>query len=487
MPIGTQKARLWHANVGVILTLSIGTWLLLHEHRVSVVGSIVLLIIAVVFGAWQCRRLTHEFGLSFSKKLECAWLIKILLSLAFVSLGWLHEIDRVDTIAKLHFSYDPIRYFFDAIAFLDNNWRHTTGSNSTGILYYYGLIFFVFGNSPFTAALFNNLVTLLVVLFVIRCLSEFRKTEINGSFLLILLVAIPDSIWFDSITSREGICTSLILLVIFAVRSLIYSKLDPSEIIKTTAIALFGLSLLLLIRSTTILPILVLIFLTIFFLKLPYKISNFKKICVVLLLIGALFIRPLVVTQTASFTSGWLATLETLTSFDKNIAANSSQWNEKSIGRMLAPNNGYEAVIFSLPRMFVYLVAPLPNIPVTMQSVSENRYSLWQNLCALLTAASLVIIFPLSIAGLVQSIIRRKHESSDLFIHLGFWLVWLSIAGGNIIIQERYRLMMTPLLIITAWLGWVSCSTNLIKRCVYGWFLTLSLGVVFFYLYKNFR
>ena len=211
MPIGTQKVRLWQSNIGITLTLGFGTWLLLHAHRVSVVGSIVLLVIAVVLGTWQCRRLTPVFGSSFSKKLECAWLIKILLSLTFVSLGWLHEIDRVDTIAKLHFSYDPIRYFFDAIAFIDNNWQHTTGSNSTGILYYYGLIFFVFGNSPFTAALFNNLVTLLVVLFVIRCLSEFRKTEINGSFLLILLVAIPDSIWFDSITSREGICTAILL------------------------------------------------------------------------------------------------------------------------------------------------------------------------------------------------------------------------------------------------------------------------------------
>jgi hypothetical protein len=193
------------------------------------------------------------------------------------------------------------------------------------------------------------------------------------------------------------------------------------------------------------------------------------------------------VTHTASFTSGWLATLETLTSFNKNIAANSSQWTEKSIGRMLAPNNGYEAIVLSLPRMFVYLVAPLPNVPITTQSISENRYSLWQNLCATLTAIIFIVIFPLSIAGLIQSIVRRKNESSELFIHLGFWLMWLSIAGGNIIIQERYRLMMTPLLIITAWLGWISCSTNLIKRCTYAWFLLLILGVVFFYVYKNYR
>lgn len=487
MPIGLQNIRTWQFNIKVILTLVIGASLLLYTHREGVSGSIVLLIIAVVFGSWLCRCLSHEYGSSFSTQLEFAWLIKILLSLTLVNVGWLHEIDTVDSIDKLHFSYDPIRYFFDAIAFIDNGWRHTTGSNSTGILYYYGLIFFIFGNSPFTAALFNSLVTLLVALFVIRCLTEFKQTKIQGSFLLILLLAIPDSIWFDSITSREGICTSLLLLIIFSARSLIYSKLDTSEAIKITAIALSSMSLLLLIRSTTILPVLVLIFLTIFFLKLPYKISNVKKLCVVLVLLGALFVRPLIVTQTTSFTLGWLATLETLSSFDKNIAANSSQWTEKSIGRLLAPNNGCEAIIFTLPRMFVYLVAPLPNIPITMKSIADNRYSLWQNLCAILTAATFIIIFPLSIAGLIQSIIRRKNDSSDLFIHLGFWLIWMSISGGNIIIQERYRLMMTPLLIITAWLGWSSCTTSLIKRCIYGWFLMLSFGIVFFYLYKNFR
>lgn len=486
MSIGLHKVRVENSSVQVILTLGISAWLLLTEHRAGVAGSIVLLTIAVIFGTWQCRRLTPEFGSSFSKQLEFAWLIKILLSLALVRVGWLHEIDRIDTIVKLHFSYDPIRYFFDANAFIDNNWRHTTGSNSTGILYYYGFIFFIFGNSPFTAAIFNNLVTLLVVLFAIRALTEFRQTKINGSFFLILLIASPDSIWFDSITSREGICASLILLIIFSARSLIYSKLNISKTIQITVIALTSMSLLLLIRSTTILPILVLIFLTVFFLKLPHKISKFKKLCVVFLLLGALFARPLIVTHTSSFTSGWLATLETLTSFNKNIAANSSQWTEKSIGRILAPNNGYEAIVLSFPRMFVYLVAPLPNVPISTQSIAENRYSLWQNLCATLTAIIFIVIFPLSIAGLIQSIMRRKNESSDLFIHLGFWLMWLSIAGGNIIIQERYRLMMTPLLIITAWLGWISCSSNLIKRCTYAWFLLLILGVVFFYLYKNY-
>jgi hypothetical protein len=97
----------------------------------------------------------------------------------------------------------------------------------------------------------------------------------------------------------------------------------------------------------------------------------------------------------------------------------------------------------------------------------------------------LVLIFPLSVAGLLKALATRKDRPSDLFIHLAFWLLWISIAGGNIIIHERYRLMMAPLLVITAWLGWTACSASLIRRCVYGWFLVLAFSVAFFYLYKK--
>lgn len=470
-------------NCFVFLSLFFSSLILCIVDPADLARTIFALYLVTLLGVWQCRATFLTCRDPKLSVLELIWLVKIPLTLVLIIGGWLKDISLPE---NLFFAYDPKGYFYNAMLLVENGWKPTVGLNSTGILYYYGFIFFIISHNPFAPALINIFISLAVILFTIR--SLYVNQKLNSRYWTICsLLVIPELLWFDAITAREGICTAMILLAVVSLRNLFYSKSSLSYQIIFAGLAALSSLMVLLLRGPLILPIALLVVIALFFLRSSLKHRFVVMVTVSFIAIGFVALRPTILVKTMSVPSSWGATLQTLTAFDNNYAAKDSSWSNSSIGRLIAPNNIYQAIAFIPPRMFVYLVAPLPNIPINMKLIHENRYSLWQNICAVLTGAIEIALFPFCLTGLLLAIKARRDDPASLFMHLSFWLVWAAIAGGNMIILERYRLMMVPLLFISAWLGYISGNTRLIKICSISWIGVCTLGTGFWLVYKFFH
>jgi hypothetical protein len=224
-------------------------------------------------------------------------------------------------------------------------------------------------------------------------------------------------------------------LIIITTGELFYRKHAPVKKIIILTVFIFAMGLLFLIRSTMLLPIALLITITIFFIPLPNALSSFTKAIVILAILVCLALRPMMLAQTGSLTLGWVDTLNTLTHVDRNVPASTAAWGDRSIGKLLTPTSIEKAIFFLPIRMFVYLVAPLPNIPISDQMLKTNNYGLWQNGLSVITGLLCIMLFPLSLVNFIYSLKTRYENPLQLHIQLAFWLVWAAIAGGNRLVR----------------------------------------------------
>ena len=470
-------------NWGGLTTLGACLGILILANPVDIVATIILLMAVGSIGIWQIRKLTAVCNDANLSALEYFWLIKLLLSMILVAVVWAPEIYSA---GDLILTYDPIRYFYQSLALVKNGWQFHGGINSTGILYYYGVIFFILGHNPFISALVNILVTLLVITVTIYWMYGFVQKSLGKKYKLIYLILIPDFLWFDCLTSRESIAAWLILLIVISTGELFYRNHSPVKKIILLILCILAMGLLFLVRSTMLLPIALLLIITILFLPLPKRLSLFTKAFIILAILVTLGLRPMMLAKTGSLTLGWLGTLNTLTHVDRNVPASTAAWGDRSIGKLLTPTSIEKAALFLPVRMFVYLVAPLPNIPISDQMLKMNNYGLWQNGLSVLTGLLCIILFPLSLVSFIYSLKSRYENPLQLHIHIAFWLVWATIAGGNLIIQERYRVMMLPLFFITVWLGYICCDKKTISTAYKIWIALLLIGLLFLYLYRTY-
>ncbi len=445
-----------------------------------------LLIFFIVIGVYLCKRTVISCGDNRLSYLPLVWILKIVIACLFVRFGWQDELARD---GLLYYAYDAKRYYYESYELINNKWVPHTHINSSGILYYYALIFYFFGHSPYVSAIVNSFVTLLAVVTVFKALYKITVDYPHRRWVLIYILLIPDLIWYDSITAREGICASLLLMAFTNIQQLIKECNHNDTLIKNIFLFFLSCTILLLIRSTMLWAIFtVLVLLSLFLLK-NYK-NNSIQIArcsaALIIVILAIALRPIALKETGSKTLGWVATMSTLTSAEKNAASTSSQWSEKSLGKAIIPDNLAQAVVYLPIRMMAYLLAPIPNIPITREDIAQNRYSVWQNLCAIATSLLIILIFPYCLLGIWNLIPIRKERISYIVWCLAFLATWACIAGGNFIIQDRYRSMMLPLLFIFAWFGFVSKISLYFRRVFLIWITLIILGVILRQIYRNY-
>ena len=88
------------------------------------------------------------------------------------------------------------------------------------------------------------------------------------------------------------------------------------------------------------------------------------------------------------------------------------------------------------------------------------------------------------LASLVQAVQWRKYNQGPLMVHIAYWVTFASVAGGNLILQERYRVMAVLLLYLCAWLGINGCSKRLLIQASAAWYGFLITGAIFYISYK---
>jgi hypothetical protein len=293
---------------------------------------------------------------------------------------------------------------------------------------------------------------------------------------------IPEFVWYDVITSRETLAAVLLL-----VSTLSFGRylIGPVKVPLLHAVLVGGACLtgLLAVRTTMAIPVVTSVAMMILFLRTKQHLNLATKLVIAALAVGLMLLGPLIQQLTGGYDLDYLTILQRAQSFENNVASD-MEWSKSSIGLLLAPNNALESIIFCVPRTILYLVAPLPNIPVSITDLLAGSWSAWQSLLTILTSLMMIRALPYALAGFSLALKQRKQWPAPMVLHISFWVTLLAIAGGNIVIHERYRLMMTLLLFACAWLGYTTCTMQQIKRYAIAWYVVLASGALFYMWYK---
>lgn len=377
-----------------------------------------------------------------------------------------------------NFGGDQERAYFDAIDLADAHFSlgALPGINYGGILFYYAGLFSVFGSSPFIPALVNSITTLLAALLLIRVGYKIKRDRGRYDWRLGLWIVIPEVLLHDVMTSRDTLAMSLIAISVLSVADYVLGKPRRESSLAIGLLALPALVMLAAVRTTALIPAVLSIVVLLFAFR-----RNFQRLVLIPLLVGSVAVllggSYLAVLFGAYQEIDYVALL--LAAAAQNVDyLDDFQWSDQSIGRLLIPSNVFEAIIFTFPRLVLYLVAPLPNVSIDWIGLATGNWESWQFMLMLLSSVVYLSLFPYCLASLVEAI---KTRGEALALHIPFWITMFAIAGGNQIIHERYRLMAVPLMWGCIWLG---ARRSLVRQMYYFWFGLLLAGGVFYLLFK---
>lgn len=453
--------------------------LLLVTVDTALVSTLFLLSFVTFVGLWLCQSTQRSLGDPKLKVLGTFWIIKIFLTLFLLYAGWIPQLDPDSGF----WGYDPQRYYADAWVLVQNNFI-TGGGGLTykGILFYYAVIFYLFGHNPVVPALVNAFVTLMGTLFLIRCAYQFAPDRRAKDWWIAGLLLVPEVVWFDVMTSRETLMGVLIITASLALgRHLV--ELGRYSFRNSLLLAVTSLGGILAVRTSMIVPLSAIFLALVLVTKTRSEIKALMKIALILFGVGALVTGPLVQSLIGGANVDYQDMIQRMQSFETNVARE-MEWSDNSIGLLLAPNNTLESLAFLPPRMLLYLAAPIPNVNVSVTSLIDGSYQAWQTLTAFMTTVIFLLGFPYVIAGTYHAWRFRKRFSAPLIIPLTFWIVFVAVAGGNIIIHERYRLMFTLLLFATMWWGYTRCKPHEVTPWRIAWYGLLLASSILALSYK---
>lgn len=456
----------------ILATIQQGSW-----------NSVFLLGFVSVSGLVLCRSTQVHLNDPSLKILGYFWLIKLGLTIFLLYVGWMPQLDQATSDV---WGYDPQRYYIQAQELIDNNWAPEFISlNYVGVLYYYGAIFYVLGHNPVIPALINAFVTLIASLYLVKVGYEIKGERSSRDWTLAFALILPELVWYDVMTSRETAVAALLLFAMLTTGRYL-ARTAPVSLFKVLIIG--GLSVLAIgaLRTSMLLPMVA----SVAFMALLIKPQRgrwvVQRTILSVIAAGALLLGTM-------FMTGYLGgydfevgkALQVAISAKENIALTSgAEWSENSIGMLLLPEGVLQSILFLIPRMVLYLVAPLPKVFIPVSDLLAGDWRAWQKLFTLLSSVINVLAMPFVLASFVLSMKTRNANAAPFVFHISYWITFMAVAGGNLIIHERYRVMASLLLWGCAWLGVGTCSKRLIVSTSLIWYFLLSLGASIYIFYK---
>lgn len=441
------------------------------------VRTFLLLVAVTALGTWLIRRTARTLGDPAIGRLKLFFLAKVVVVLLFLKVGWLPGLYAPDAAA----GYDPQRYYFGALDLVEHGFdlsiARATPLNYNGIVWYYGLVMAAFGRGPFAPVLVNVFVTLIATLVLVEAGYRIRAERERNDWILGLGMLLPEVMWFDALTARETLMMSLLVIATLSAGTALLGAPGTG---KRLAIALSALLVLGIVRLPMLLPAVAATgFLAVIVRPGPRR----RRIALGLAIIAAaaLLLAPVVGSFLGSKDVHLLKILDLVFTGNKAMMETIS-WGDRSIGRLFVSDSAAGTAAATLPRLVLYLVAPLGAVRLDPAGLFAGRWTDWQ--AALQGASALlnVALLPLALAGLAVALVDRARRD-DLIFHVPCWCVLLSVAAGNQVIQERYRVMGTLLL----W-GCMCLGRTAPRRLLVGayavWFGTLALGGILVFIYK---
>ena len=468
----------------IFLSLIFGLAVIFNANLDYPFNTSLLLIVITALGLSISKKTAIYLGDPKLNMLGSLWLFKVLTTIFLLYSGWMPELDYSTSRS---WGYDPQRYYRYSVELIKNDWVPNFGLNYMGIVYYYAAIFYVIGYNPLIAALINIFVTLCGILFLIRNLYAFVPARSRKDWSISYLLIIPEVLWYDVMTSRETLLAILVLFVSLIVgRKIIAYK---GETIDSWLVAGIFLLAILSVRTSMVIPV---VFGAFFMFILSAKSGQSpsrRYSTLFVLLIGIIilfFAMPVIGIYLGSSEFNLSKNISAIFSSDENIASKIDGWSDRSIGVLLIPDNFFQAILFTPLRMILYLAAPLPNITVTLSGLLFGSYSAWQSLMTISTSLLMVSLFPYVLAGTSTAWDMRRKAPGLLVFSITLWINFFAVAGGNLIIHERYRLMFTILFFAVAWIGYTQSKSASVKHWAMLWSGSIFLLSVFYFFYKFF-
>lgn len=444
-------------------------------------NTLLLLLLVTVSGLILCKRTVISLGDTKLQRLGQLWLIKVFATIFILYLGWMPQLDPSSSSS---WGYDSQRYYQYSYDLILNDWQPTFGLNYLGIAYYYGSIFALFGRNPFIPALINISVTLIGILFLIRSLYVIFFNRLPSDWRIVYLLLIPEVLWYDVMTSRETLIAILLLAISLVIGKSVAAINHRTALIKTLLlIATLSLAIIT-TRTSLMISVIVTFGLMVLFVS-KRKVSAYVISAFALAIIVAIVHTGSILQETlGGYGFDYAAALSGIQSAEQNIALQMEWWSERSIGLLLMPDNLLQAILFLPFRMVLYLAAPLPKIAVSIPDLVSGSWSAWQSLMTIPTSVLMLLLFPYVLAGTSLAWTVRKVLPGYLIVPIAFWVNFAAVAGGNLIIHERYRLMFTLPFFACDWIGYTRSKQVSVKRWAIPWFGFLSVAALFYLAYK---
>ena len=463
-------------TICVLLLLVFAGWLIQAQGEQGSFGGFVLLMVITMTGLVICHQTRNKLQDARLDALGYLWLTKIVLTLVLLYAGWVPQLDPATSPV---WGYDPQRYFAYAQEIVDSDWlSDTIGLNYLGIVYYYAAMVYVFGHDPLVPALFNAFVTLLAACYLIVTGYEVNPMrESSRAWTISLILILPDMLWFDVMTSRETLSAALLLLALLTAGRFFAQTVRISllQMLGLTAIAIAALGA---IRTSLLLPVFFAMAAMVLLIEPRGKELSVARI---FFLAAAVILLPLTIGLFSVFDFDLEAGLRNIIDPSENFAlSEEAEWSTDSIGRLLIPNGVFQAIIFALPRLLLYVLAPLPNLSVSISNMIGGSWEAWQYLCLVLAAITNVLVMPYALASLGLAIRTRAENSAPLILHVSYWITLLALAGGNLVIHERYRVMTSMMLFAIAWLGYTANNRRAVIRASLLWYGLLAVAAALY-------
>lgn len=441
------------------------------------VTTIILFISITLIGIYLCNQTVKILKDNKLKRLTIFWLLKIILTIILLYYGWIPDLDPN---FSSNWGYDPQRFYEQSFELSQNGWDNSfVGLNFKGILYYYAFIFSIFGHNPIIPALINILVTLIGFLYLIISAYSHMTLQTKNDFRISYILLVPEVLWFDVMTSRESLMAVLLIFGIITIGNYLSKSLKISFLVSILILVLTLFSIIA-VRTTMIIPVLLSITIMIFFVKMKSRfLSFFIKIFFVIIGIGIVFSGTIIQQFVGSADIDIVSTIDRLQSPSSGVEEQVT-WSQNSIGQMLIPNGFIQSLIFLPIRMILYLLAPLPVISISIFGLFSGSWGAYQSLFTIMTSLLYLVGFPYVLAATEFVWKKRTQNNRMIIIPISFWVVFITVAGGNFYIHERYRLMSTMLLFTTMWIGYTRSSKKLLKKWFFIWALILISGIIFY-------
>jgi len=408
------------------------------------------------------------------------YLLKMLICILITTFVW--EPGLIDK-SSWSYGYDPQRFYEYAEILLENNFRgeslRVLNLNYTGIIYYFSIPMSVFGRSTLIPLFMNLVVTELAISKLIRFMVDQNITR-GLSMLIIALTLAPEVLWFDCLSSRESLLMALTTYFALDLVSLIGSgnneEVKPTIgiimriILTICGLVLVRLSMLVIIISSIAMLITL----------VPQRKGRLLIVIFVLisLVVAMSSLVPTLMLALGSSGVGLEGYLGMLTGLDQGLT---DGWRELdgmgSFARELIPKGPFTAILYSIPRLLLYLLAPLGAQQMNFGLLAELRWEDWQRLFMMLSASINLMFFPLILAGIKSKISYGNQHVISYYLVLS--IVLLGIAGGNFIIHERYRLAGSLLLLGGYYIGYNSESKD-IRLAYIAWLYAMIVSIILF-------